>query len=193
MLCFVAVYTALGCHCSLACDKYDLRDFAPLQTPVRTNDLLNALHYILQPSSGPELAHAFHGMLLRRTTPAEQSLVEQHDNGVPRQDLESAEGPTPVPHAKDNAATRAETGFLAGDDYYAAKEQLITDEQILLRILCFDLNVESPHKYLLNLCRLLQCSQALNQLAVCLVRVSPPLLFEHLPHMLMNAWQLSML
>ena len=134
---------------------------------MRTNDLLNALHYILQSSNGRELCKAFPGLLLSRKGTAEQ----QRDEDTASAD---AANPTAVlassPETGGNAANKAEMGFLAGDDYYMAKEQLITDEQILLRILCFQMNVDSPQKYLLNLCRLLQCSQPLIQLAVCLVR-----------------------
>ena len=140
-----------------------------MQTPVRTNDLLNALHHITLPSSGPELAKGFPGMLLRRNAAAEQRLMDP-DDGVPSQETASAEGAASGPRIEGDTASRAEAGFLAGDDYYVAKEQLITDEQILLRILGFELNVASPHKYILNLCRLLRCSRPLIQLAICLVR-----------------------
>ena len=40
--------------------------------------------------------------------------------------------------------------------------------QALLRTLRFDLIAEQPHRYLLNFCRLLHCSHAVNKLAVCL-------------------------
>ena len=178
MLCFVAVYTALGCHCSLACDKYDLRDFAPLQTPVRTNDLLNALHYILQPSNGPVLADAFPGRLLSREVTAEQLPHRQQDT---MQDSDPAERAAPTTDAENNSGRQADVDLLAGDGYYTAKEQLITDEQILLRVLCFAMSVESPHKYILNLCHLLQCSQPLIQLAVCMVSALFLHLHDHFP------------
>ncbi len=134
---------------------------------MRTNDLLNALHYILQSSNGPELSEAFPGLLLNRKITAEQQRDEDTASANAANPTEAASN---SPETGEDAASRAELGFLAGDDYYMAKEQLITDEQILLRILCFQMNVDSPQKYLLNLCRLLQCSQPLIQLAVCLVR-----------------------
>lgn len=145
------------------------------QTPVRTNDLLNALQYVLQPGNSRELAEAFPGLLLSQQTTADQSASNQpqHDTAVP------SEQPTSATARADNNASRSragtaipEMGLLAGDDYYRAKEQLITDEQILLRILCFQMNIEHPHKYLLNICRLLQCGQPVTQLALCLVRLS---------------------
>ncbi len=143
-----------------------------MQTPVRTNDLLNALHYILHSSKSPELAKAFPGLLLSQNGTAEQSSVTEDERGdaVPLHNPDSVETAADTPHAEDNSNSRAEMGLLAGDDYYRAKEQLITDEQILLRILCFEMNVEHPHKYLLNICRLLQCGQPLIHLAVCLVK-----------------------
>lgn len=39
---------------------------------------------------------------------------------------------------------------------------------MLLRTLRFDLIAEQPLRYLLNFCRLLHCSHAVNKLAVCL-------------------------
>lgn len=156
---------------------------------MRTNDLLNALHYILQPSNGLELSKAFPGLLLSRGAPAEQ----QHDEDTAIAAAQSVEASAPLPGTAENAASVAEIGFLAGDDYYTAKERLITDEQILLRILCFEMDVDSPQKYLLNLCRLLQCSQPLIQLAVCLVRAPCPLLLKHVPHAIIGIQQLSAL
>ena len=157
---------------------------------MRTNDLLNALHYILQPSNGPELSKAFPGLLLSSGVTAEQ----QRDEVTMVDAATSVEAAAPIPGTAENAPSRAEMGFLAGDDYYVAKEQLITDEQILLRILCFEMNVDSPQKYLLNLCRLLQCSQPVIRLAVCLVRaLCPPILRKRLSHTTMNAERLSAL
>ena len=160
-----------------------------MQTPVRTNDLLNALHYILQSSKSPEVAKAFPGLLLSQNGTAEQSPVREDERGdaVPLHNPDSAETAAAAPHAEDNPNSRAEI-FLAGDDYYRAKAQLITDEQILLRVLCFEMNVEHPHKYLLNICRLLQCGQPLIQLAVCLVK--DPLMF--LPSPLLKAVLLAL-
>ena len=141
--------------------------FSHVQTPVRTNDLLNALQYISDPGNRPELTNAFPGLLLSQQHTADTQTDKQHDQ-------ESAAGlaaSSPAATAVDDSASNLpQPGLLAGDDYYRAKEQLITDEQILLRVLRFEINVEHPHKYLLNLCRTLQCGQPLTQLALCLVR-----------------------
>jgi hypothetical protein len=51
--------------------------------------------------------------------------------------------------------------IVVGDDYYAAKEQLFVTEQVVLRIMRFQLEVEQPHKYLFNFCRLLDVQQQL--------------------------------
>ena len=141
--------------------------FSHVQTPVRTNDLLNALQYISDPGNRPELTKAFPGLLLSQQHTADTQTDKQHDQ-------ESAAGlaaSSPAATAADDSASNLpQPGLLAGDDYYRAKEQLITDEQILLRVLRFEINVEHPHKYLLNICRTLQCGQPLTQLALCLVR-----------------------
>ena len=157
---------------------------------MRTNDLLNALHYILQPRNGPELCEAFPGLLLNMRVTAEQ---QRDGDPAPIDAAHPTEAPANFPETDEKSSSRAEMGFLAGDDYYMAKEQLITGEQILLRILCFQMNVESPQKYLLNVCRLLQCSQPLIQLAVCLVRASCLSLRMHPLHMIRSVEPLSAL
>ena len=139
-----------------------------MQTPVRTNDLLNALQYILHPCNSRELAQAFPGLLLHQ-----QSAVFDNSTSQPDEHGEPAQLHSPKEYASQaegSSGSRLQKGLLAGDDYYAAKEQLITDEQILLRILCFEITVEHPHKYLLNLCSVLHCKKPLIQLALCLVR-----------------------
>ncbi|KAK9824606.1 hypothetical protein WJX72_011678 [[Myrmecia] bisecta] len=62
--------------------------------------------------------------------------------------------------------------MLVGHDYYSVKERLIQHEQLLLRTLHFDISMEHPHKYLLNYCATLRCSQPLAQLAICLLNDS---------------------
>ena len=138
------------------------------QTPVRTNDLLNALQYILDPSNRPELTKAFPGLLLSQQHTADPRTDKQHE----QESAVHLSASSPAANAADDSASNLpQLGLLAGDDYYRAKEQLITDEQILLRMLRFEINVEHPHKYLLNICRTLQCGQPLTQLALCLVRL----------------------
>ncbi|KAK9838164.1 hypothetical protein WJX81_005734 [Elliptochloris bilobata] len=79
-----------------------------------------------------------------------------------------------TPALPDYGAPRQLTLFapLVGEEYYAAKERLILDEQVLLRTLRFELIAEQPHRYLLNFCRLLHCSHAITKLAICLVNDS---------------------
>ena len=142
--------------------------FSDVQTPVRTNDLLNALQYILDPGNKPELTKAFPGLLLSQQRTADPKADKQHEQEFAI--LLAASSPA-ADAADASVSNLPQPGLLAGDDYYRAKEQLITDEQILLRILRFEINVEHPHKYLLNICRTLQCGQPLTQLALCLVRL----------------------
>jgi hypothetical protein len=61
------------------------------------------------------------------------------------------------------------TFIVVGDEYYAAKEQLFVTEQVVLRVMRFQLEVEQPHKYLLNLCRLLDVQQQLAAAAVAVL------------------------
>jgi hypothetical protein len=61
---------------------------------------------------------------------------------------------------------------LVGDKYYAIKDQLIHDEQVLLRSLHFNIGHDHPHGYLLNICNVLQCSCQLAQTAICLLNDS---------------------
>ena len=138
-----------------------------MQTPVRTNDLLNALQYVLDPGNRPDLIKAFPGLLLSQQHAADPKADKQHEQEPAV--LSAASSPA-ASAGDESASSLPQLGLLAGDDYYRAKEQLITDEQILLRILRFEINVEHPHKYLLNICRTLQCGQPLTQLALCLVR-----------------------
>ena len=139
-----------------------------MQTPVRTNDLLNALQYVLDPGNRPELTKAFPGVLLSQLCTADSKTDKQHQQESDAILLAASSSATSA--ADESASSLPQPGLLAGDDYYRAKEQLITDEQILLRLLRFEINVEHPHKYLLNICRTLQCGQPLTQLALCLVR-----------------------
>lgn len=156
-----------------------------VQTPVRTNDLLNALQYILQPCNSRELAQAFPGLLLHRQSAAiDHSASQRDEHGEPAQMHSPKESAS---QAEGSSGSRLQKGLLAGDDYYAAKEQLITDEQILLRILCFEITVEHPHKYLLNLCSVLQCEKPLIQLALCLVRHADTLATLNHPTIFMSA------
>ena len=121
-----------------------------MQTPLRTNDLLNAIKYVFTPDDSSSLQRSFPGLLAPM-----QPSPGQADGASADTEAESAAAP--------------EGGYLAGDAYYAAKDRLIMDEQVLLRVLRFSISIEHPHKYLLNMCRLLGCSQPLAHLATCLV------------------------
>ena len=57
---------------------------------------------------------------------------------------------------------------LVGSSYYEAKELMLLGEQLVLRTTHFDIALEHPHKYLLNMCRALHCPARTVQLAVCL-------------------------
>ena len=129
-----------------------------MQTPLRTNDLLNAIKYVFTPDDSGTLQRAFPGILAARQPSSEQALMPA--------DIETETG------TKTEISAAPEGGSLAGDAYYAAKDQLIMDEQVLLRMLRFSINIEHPHKYLLNMCHLLGCSQPLAHLATCLVGMS---------------------
>ncbi|KXZ45921.1 hypothetical protein GPECTOR_49g505 [Gonium pectorale] len=60
-------------------------------------------------------------------------------------------------------------GVLVGADYYAAKQELITAEQRLLRALQFEVVVSQPHAGLLNAARTLRLAPGLQRLALSLL------------------------
>lgn len=130
-----------------------------MQTPLRTNDLLNAVVYIFRPDDATRLHQAF------------PELLPSHAQQVAPDAEQATQGLSYASASAEPTGEAApEGGFLAGQAYYAMKEQLISDEQVLLRVLRFQLALEHPHKHLLNMCRLLCCSRPLTQLATCLVR-----------------------
>ena len=130
------------------------------QTPLRTNDLVNAVEYISRPNDTTRLYQAFPELLPRH---ARQDATGGRQSEQPQSHASASAEPA--------GEAAPEGGFLAGEAYYAVKEQLISDEQVLLRTLRFQLALEHPHKHLLSMCRLLSCSQPLTQLATCLVRI----------------------
>eukprot|EP00877_Chromochloris_zofingiensis_P003720 jgi/Chrzof1/13349/Cz07g29230.t1 len=77
---------------------------------------------------------------------------------------------TPLPSnaPQDNTVQHTAT-VVVGDDYYAAKDQLLIAEQHVLRVMQFQVNIDHPYKYLLNLCNLLQVSKPTAAAAVCLL------------------------
>ncbi|CAL8464590.1 g4125 [Coccomyxa elongata] len=126
------------------------------ESPVRTNDLLNAVRYVTSPRDSSALAVAFPSLLVSDASASGTTAETHQPDGIANGSLEQVPRP----------------GFLAGDEYYAAKDQLIMDEQILLRVLRFEISVQHAHKYLLNMCHVLRCSQPLAQMALCLVNDS---------------------
>ena len=77
--------------------------------------------------------------------------------------------------SQQSHAAPAQTGCwaaLVGEQYYTKKQQLILDEQILLRVIDFNIVAEHPHKYLLNFARTIKASCELVQLAICVLNDS---------------------
>lgn len=103
-----------------------------VQATVRTNDLLNAIHFAA-------------------------GVVQQLDSAVV----------SGSPVSKSPAF-----GAIVGQEYYALKESLITDEQILLRTINFEIVVEHPHKYLFNFGKLINAKCSLIQIAVSILNDS---------------------
>lgn len=99
---------------------------------MRTNDLLNAIHFAA-------------------------GVVQQLDSAVV----------SGSPVSKSPAF-----GAIVGQEYYALKESLITDEQILLRTINFEIVVEHPHKYLFNFGKLINAKCSLIQIAVSILNDS---------------------
>jgi hypothetical protein len=58
---------------------------------------------------------------------------------------------------------------VVGDQYYAAKDRLFAAEQVVLRLMSFQLGVDQPHKHLLNFCKLLGASRTATAAAVCIL------------------------
>ncbi len=101
-----------------------------VQATVRTNDLLNAVHF---------------------------AAVQQLDSAI----------------ISGNPVSKSPAfGAIVGQEYYALKETLITDEQILLRTINFEIVVEHPHKYLFNFGKLINAKFSLIQMAVSILNDS---------------------
>lgn len=67
---------------------------------------------------------------------------------------------------------------LVGAEYYALKDRLIRDEQLLLRAMDFDIVIEHPHALLLNMCHQIKCSCAVVKMSLCFLNDS--LLYSNL-------------
>lgn len=103
-----------------------------MQATVRTNDLLNAVHFVAR-------------------------LVQQLDSAV---------------NSGNHVSKTPAFGAIVGQEYYALKETLITDEQLLLRTIDFAIVVEHPHKYLFNFGKLINAKCSLIQMAVSILNDS---------------------
>lgn len=113
-----------------------------LQASLRTNDLVNAVGYL---NSQPANAWG---------QGAIGALCKPGSTGT-SDDQQAAE------------ASAGQFEMLVGEAYYTAKAQLITDEQVLLRVMQFDIGVEQPHKYLLCFSKTLRAPQEVVRLATC--------------------------
>lgn len=69
----------------------------------------------------------------------------------------------------EQQALEASASALTGSAYYAAKQQLFTAEQHLLRRLQFQLVTPQPHAYLLNLVNLVRPPAPVSVAAACLL------------------------
>lgn len=68
--------------------------------------------------------------------------------------------------------SKAAQTLLVGDAYYAAKDQLIQQEQVLLRWLSFDLCIDHPYRYILNCANAAGCSNTVVATALSLLNES---------------------
>ncbi|KAF8060072.1 hypothetical protein HT031_005011 [Scenedesmus sp. PABB004] len=91
----------------------------------------------------------------------QQAVTPGPPSGEPPQPGEQRDGGGGGGGCGDGVAADAADGVVAvGDVYYAAKDRLFTAEQVLLRLMGFQLVVPQPHKHLFNFCRLLGASRA---------------------------------
>ena len=130
------------------------------ETSLRTNDMLNAVRYVVAASSAADGVEA-----------------QQQ-----QQQLAAERAASPGAHPLGD--------MLAGDAYYASKQQLIIDEQLLLRLLRFDVDTAQPHKWLYVFAVVLEASQDAVRLAVCLLNdgmVNTRLCTQHPPDVLAAA------
>ncbi|GAB4815395.1 hypothetical protein N2152v2_002441 [Parachlorella kessleri] len=124
------------------------------ESALRTNDLLNAVRHL------------------------HEAALKQPGGSQPGRMWEAAadaEGIAP-PEGGAGMGSQSSLGeqcpVLVGDAYYVAKAQLIHDEQVLLRMLRFDIGVEQPHKYLYCFAETLKAPGVIVRLATCLVNDS---------------------
>jgi len=141
-----------------------------LQVHVSTNQLINTARVLADPSQ----QH-----LLQVLAPMQQQQQQQqHTTGATAQHAAAGTtaahqaAPEHAASAAGDAAVQqlpASQAIVVGDEYYAAKEQLFVAEQVVLRLMRFELGVEQPHKHLFNFCRLLGLQQEQSAAAVCVL------------------------
>ncbi len=117
---------------------------------MRTNDLVNAVRMFYCP--------AFSGSLLR--------VFQQHTVA------EIMQPPSDHQRPPTAASRAAANGLLVGDSYYERKQELIHDEQVLLRAMHFQIATEHPYKYLYCFVRTLNLELLAVRAATCLVNDS---------------------
>lgn len=126
------------------------------EAPLRTNDLVNVAHYLLASPDAPlSLWQAG-----ERGAGHDGAQMAAEENGQEQQGSQQHQ-PAQQPLSKAD--------MLAGDDYYQAKDTLIEDEQMLLRVLRFNIDVQQPHKWLFSLCRAVDASVAVVRVATCVL------------------------
>eukprot|EP00887_Chlorella_sp_A99_P006180 scaffold3.g6180.t1 len=112
------------------------------EAPLRTNDLVNAVFYLLASPDAPAPPDPVAGAAEPPLPPAEQQRLQP--------------------------LTKAD--MLVGEAYTRQKDLLIQqDEQTLLRVLQFRIDVEQPHKYLFCFCRVIGATRAEVGVATCLL------------------------
>lgn len=58
---------------------------------------------------------------------------------------------------------------LVGDSYYKAKEHLISAEQVLMRVIRFQVTADHPHKHVMRICSELNTTSGMLRSSICLL------------------------
>jgi hypothetical protein len=116
---------------------------------VSTNQLINTARL---------LADASQHAQLRALAPWPFKHQQQQLSGQPgtnQQQRQQQQQQQQQPKSAAAAAAAHASALVVGDAYYAAKQRLFHAEQVVLRLMRFELGSAQPHKHLLNLCRTL--------------------------------------
>lgn len=148
----------------------------PLQVVVSTSALLNTLHYLRHNAGSSLVCDAFPSLAPPLPQRAREAQIDPSlpsisahppPSGASNDDRCAAhEAGTGAGASSATAATAATAGAAAGSSggalvgaaYYAAKAALLHGEQVLLRLLRFNVAVEHPFRHLFAFCRLLGAS-----------------------------------